>query len=69
LLGTILAISFTVAVLHALSYVEGRHRWGIEPLLLLLAAQGACVASGSVARAFRVIARTLQPRKARSTAV
>jgi Dolichyl-phosphate-mannose-protein mannosyltransferase len=40
LLGTLAAISFVLAVIHALSYVEGRHRWGVEPLLLLLTARG-----------------------------
>jgi hypothetical protein len=40
LLGMLLAIGLTVAVVHALAYVEGRHRWGIEPLLLLVTAHG-----------------------------
>jgi hypothetical protein len=40
LLGMLIAISLTVSIIHALSYVEGRHRWGIEPLLLLLSARG-----------------------------
>jgi hypothetical protein len=40
LLGTLVAISLVLATIHALSYVEGRHRWGIEPLLLLLTARG-----------------------------
>jgi Dolichyl-phosphate-mannose-protein mannosyltransferase len=40
LLSTLVAISLTLAAIHALSYVEGRHRWGIEPLLLLLTARG-----------------------------
>jgi hypothetical protein len=40
LLGMLAAISLTLAVIHALAYVEGRHRWGIEPLLLLLTARG-----------------------------
>ena len=40
LLGTLAAISLVLATIHALSYVEGRHRWGIEPLLLLLTARG-----------------------------
>ena len=40
LLGTLAAISLVLAVIHALSYVEGRHRWGVEPLLLLLSARG-----------------------------
>jgi len=40
LLGMLAAISVVLTVIHALSYVEGRHRWGIEPLLLLLTARG-----------------------------
>ncbi len=40
LLGTLATISCVLAMIHALSYVEGRHRWGIEPLLLLLTARG-----------------------------
>jgi hypothetical protein len=40
LLWMLLCISLTIALVHALAYVEGRHRWGIEPLLLLLSAQG-----------------------------
>jgi hypothetical protein len=40
LLGMLAATSLTLAVIHALAYVEGRHRWGIEPLLLLLTARG-----------------------------
>jgi len=40
LLGTLATISCVLAVIHAFSYVEGRHRWGIEPLLLLLTARG-----------------------------
>ena len=49
LLGMLAAISFVLAVIHALSYVEGRHRWAIEPLLLLLTARGFF----AVARVFR----------------
>lgn len=40
LLMTIASIGLTLAIVHALAYVEGRHRWGLEPLLLLLAARG-----------------------------
>jgi 4-amino-4-deoxy-L-arabinose transferase-like glycosyltransferase len=40
LLSLLAAISLTVAAIHALAYVEGRHRWGVEPLLLLLSARG-----------------------------
>jgi hypothetical protein len=36
------AISLTIAVIHALTYVEGRHRWGVEPLLLIVSARGIC---------------------------
>jgi len=39
-LALLVAISLSVAFIHALTYVEGRHRWGVEPLLLLLSAQG-----------------------------
>ena len=40
LLGMLAAIGLTLSVIHALAYVEGRHRWAIEPLLLLLTARG-----------------------------
>jgi hypothetical protein len=40
LLATLGTISLVLAMIHALSYVEGRHRWGVEPLLLLLTARG-----------------------------
>jgi hypothetical protein len=40
LLATLAAVGLTLAVVHGLAYVEGRHRWGIEPLLLLLTARG-----------------------------
>ena len=40
LLTTILALGLILASLHALTYVEGRHRWGIEPLVLLITARG-----------------------------
>ena len=48
LLGVLAAIGVSLAVIHALAYVEGRHRWGIEPLFLLLSAYGLFV---TVARA------------------
>lgn len=51
LVWTIGATSLTIATLHALAYVEGRHRWGVEPLLLLLTAQGIWALGGSVGRA------------------
>lgn len=40
LLSTILTLALFLAALHALAYVEGRHRWGIEPLILLITAHG-----------------------------
>jgi hypothetical protein len=63
LLGTLATISLVLAVIHALSYVEGRHRWGIEPLLLLLTARGffataAVLRSPAVMDHFRVVRRT-----------
>jgi hypothetical protein len=48
LLGVLVAVSLTLAVIHALAYVEGRHRWGVEPLLLLLTARGMFVVAGGV---------------------
>src|SRR2546425_5241701 len=51
LLGVLAAISLTLAVIHALAYVEGRHRWGVEPLLLLVSARGIFVAAGSLRNA------------------
>jgi hypothetical protein len=47
LLGSLVAISLTLAIIHALSYVEGRQRWGIEPLLLLLTARGVFAVAGA----------------------
>jgi hypothetical protein len=41
LLVVLATVSLTIAAIHALAYVEGRHRWGIEPLLLPLTAHGA----------------------------
>ena len=40
LLAMLTAVGLTLATVHALAYVEGRHRWGLEPLLLLLTARG-----------------------------
>ncbi len=48
LLGTLATISLVLALVHALSYVEGRHRWTVEPLLLLLTARGLFATAGSV---------------------
>jgi hypothetical protein len=45
LLVLLITISLTISALHALAYVEGRHRWGVEPLLLLLTAQGLVAAA------------------------
>jgi hypothetical protein len=50
LLAVLAAVTLTVAVIHALAYVEGRHRWGIEPLLLLLTARGLFATAESVRR-------------------
>jgi hypothetical protein len=50
LLWTIGSLSLGIATLHALAYVEGRHRWGIEPLLLVLTAQGAVTLAGRLGR-------------------
>jgi hypothetical protein len=46
LLSTLVVIALVLATVHALSYVEGRHRWGIEPLLLLLTARGIFALAG-----------------------
>jgi hypothetical protein len=51
LLGVLAAVSLSLAVIHALAYVEGRHRWGVEPLLLLLTARGIFVVAGSLRNA------------------
>jgi hypothetical protein len=50
LLGVLLAIGLTVALVHALAYVEGRHRWGIEPLLLLITAYGVLYVANALRR-------------------
>jgi hypothetical protein len=46
LLTMVLALGLMLALLHALAYVEGRHRWGIEPLVLLITARGMFSAAG-----------------------
>ena len=46
LVATLAATALTLALVHALAYVEGRHRWGIEPLFMLLTAQGIVVSAG-----------------------
>lgn len=48
LLSMLAAMSLTLAIIHALAYVEGRHRWGIEPLLLLLTARGIFAVASSL---------------------
>jgi len=40
LLTVVATVAVALAAVHALAYVDGRHRWGIEPLLLLVAARG-----------------------------
>jgi hypothetical protein len=50
LLGILMAIALTVAIVHALAYVEGRHRWGIEPLVLLLTAHGVFAVAAALRR-------------------
>ena len=51
LLLTIATIGMTLAIVHSLAYVEGRHRWGIEPLILLISARGAVAGFGQLRRA------------------
>jgi len=48
LLATLAVTGLTLALIHALAYVEGRHRWGIEPLLLLLTARGIFASTGGL---------------------
>lgn len=36
----LIGLAVSVSLLQSMYYVEGRHRWGIEPVLLLLAAAG-----------------------------
>jgi hypothetical protein len=40
LLSMIVSLGLLLASVHALAYVEGRHRWGLEPLVLLITARG-----------------------------
>lgn len=40
LLFLVAAVFLAITAIHAVAYVEGRHRWGIEPVLLLLSARG-----------------------------
>ena len=48
LLATLAAIGMAVALIHALAYVEGRHRWGVEPILLLVTARGILSSPGAL---------------------
>jgi Dolichyl-phosphate-mannose-protein mannosyltransferase len=48
LVATLAATGLTLAVVHALSYVDGRHRWGIEPLFLLLTGRGILASAGAL---------------------
>jgi hypothetical protein len=68
LLMTLATISITLAALHALAYVEGRHRWGIEPLLLLLTARG-LFSGASWGRALPRSFRRLSVRKLSPTVI
>ena len=40
LLVTVLMVAVALAAVHALAYVDGRHRWTVEPLFLLISARG-----------------------------
>jgi hypothetical protein len=62
LVWLLLSISLTIAAVHSLSYVEGRHRWGVEPLLLLLTAQGAFYLAAYFPLRTRVSTTQLQTR-------
>lgn len=39
---TVLGFMASVSLAHSVFYVEMRHRWGVEPLLLIFTAAGAC---------------------------
>lgn len=49
-LGAILLTAVPVSLLQAVYYVEGRHRWAVEPLLLVLAAAGLVAVVGPIRR-------------------
>jgi hypothetical protein len=57
LLRVLATIGLTPSVVHALAYVEGRHRWGIEPLLLLLTGRGLILVASRV----QLFSAQLQP--------
>lgn len=46
--GIMLALIVSVAFAQSLFYVEGRHRWGVEPLLLIFAASGAVMGARAI---------------------
>ncbi|MBI4347192.1 MAG: hypothetical protein HY553_10080 [Elusimicrobia bacterium] len=48
LLAIVGSLALSVSLAHALTYVEGRHRWAIEPEILLLAAVGVTVLARGV---------------------
>jgi hypothetical protein len=65
LLTLVLALALMLALLHALAYVEGRHRWGIEPLVLLITARGLFSVAGwlrSGATPYRRVLRRVSDR-------
>src|SRR5262249_23206559 len=62
LLGTLPAVSLTLALVQSFAYVEGRHRWGIEPLLLLLTARGLFAAAQALGSRPALVAQ-LRPRR------
>ncbi len=39
-LGLLVGFSLSIALIQSIYYVDGRHRWTVEPILLLFAAQG-----------------------------
>ncbi len=49
----ILLLLVSVSVFQSLCYVEGRHRWGVEPLMLLWAGAGAARVWGLVSASLR----------------
>jgi hypothetical protein len=60
LLSTIATVGLALALLHALAYVDGRHRWGIEPLVLLITARGVFVAAAWLGGQGRLHSRVLR---------
>lgn len=55
LVQLVILASVTVSLVHAVTYVEGRHRWAIEPLILALAAVGATAAFDQGMRRWRSV--------------